>query len=633
MLRFSHIIPLLILAVSSLNAQEKPDTSAVISTFTIDPNTLLPQEKTLDTSYLPVKEYNPVFYRSFSSTFLGNAGLPAQTNFFNDRNYNSDFLFGIPYEAYVYTPFNTPHFNTRKPFTMLKYLTSGSRENNEQVLKAIHTQNVNPNANIGIIYDLIASRGIYLNQNTGYNRLNLFGSYNKNDYSFYISAHLNNLRAQENGGIENISEFVNKQASELNYSVLLNNADSRSKNLNAFFTHGLKLSALTKDSAAADKLEKFLIQHRFNYDRKVRAYRHDLGSADSLPLYQNYYYRINEAYDSAFYHNLSNRFDISFKLAKESQELRLFAEHEFKSFQYLQPVNVSYDLDSVIIDTVIADNAGNKYNDISVGGQFLGNLQNWEYLARGRFYLTGYRQTDLILDGEFSRYFTNRTRKLTLGASLSSVKPSYFLMNYGASNFIWNNDFLNIDNTSFRFAYSGQEDFTLKAFLNYYTGFVYFNEEAIPSQFTSEFFALTIYLDKTFHWGDFHHRHEILLQESSGTLISLPNLAYGNSVWYENSFFKNALKFNIGFDLYYFTPYFADAYMPATGLFHKQNNREAGNYPFLDLYLNFNIKRTHFSLQYTNALADFLDANYFMAYRYPTFGSSLKFGLLWTFYD
>jgi hypothetical protein len=206
-------------------------------------------------------------------------------------------------------------------------------------------------------------------------------------------------------------------------------------------------------------------------------------------------------------------------------------------------------------------------------------------------------------------------------------------MKYGAANFIWNNDFLNIDNTSFRVSYQGMKDFNVKASLNYYTGFVYFNEQAIPSQFGSEFFTISAYLDKTFHWGNFHHKHELLIQETSGTVISLPNVAYGNAVWYENSFFKNALKFNIGFDLYYFTPYFADAYMPSTGVFYKQDNREAGNYPFLDLYLNFNIKRTNFSIQYTNALADLLDANYFMAYRYPTFGSSFKFGLLWTFYD
>jgi hypothetical protein len=174
-------------------AQSEKDTTTLISAFTINPHTLLTDSARIDTSYLPVKEYNPVFYQSFSSTFLGNPGLPAQTNFFYRRNYNHDFLFAIPYQLYVYTPYNILHFNTRKPYTELKYLSSGSRENSEQILKGLHTQNINPHANIGIVYDLVASRGIYLNQNTGYNRLNLFGSYDKDDYSIYISAHMNNL--------------------------------------------------------------------------------------------------------------------------------------------------------------------------------------------------------------------------------------------------------------------------------------------------------------------------------------------------------------------------------------------------------------------------------------------------------
>jgi len=60
---------------------------------------------------------------------------------------------------------------------------------------------------------------------------------------------------------------------------------------------------------------------------------------------------------------------------------------------------------------------------------------------------------------------------------------------------------------------------------------------------------------------------------------------------------------------------------------------KTGNYPFLDGFFNWKIKRTRFFLTYTNVLAGIAGHNYFTSYGYPMNESSLKFGLAWTFYD
>jgi hypothetical protein len=74
--------------------------------------------------------------------------------------------------------------------------------------------------------------------------------------------------------------------------------------------------------------------------------------------------------------------------------------------------------------------------------------------------------------------------------------------------------------------------------------------------------------------------------------------------------------------------------MPATAMFYKQKKEEIGNYPFAKGFIDLKLKRTRFSIQYTNALAELLPtANYFMAYAYPTFNSTFRFSLAWTFYD
>ena len=42
----------------------------------------------------------------------------------------------------------------------------------------------------------------------------------------------------------------------------------------------------------------------------------------------------------------------------------------------------------------------------------------------------------------------------------------------------------------------------------------------------------------------------------------------------------------------YTTKYKASAYMPATGVFHLQDEYDVGGYPFLDVFLAFRVKRT-----------------------------------------
>ena len=347
----------------------------------------------------------------------------------------------------------------------------------------------------------------------------------------------------------------------------------------------------------------------------------------------NNYYTINEAYDSAFYHNLTNRIDLSMRFGGQSQELRVYMQHEYKKYSYILPQPVSYESNALVVDTVIGDITRKSYNDVSVGGQFSGSIGNWAYKTNGYFYLTGYRQADVSADAEFIRYLSQKTRKISLSGHIASLKPSFFLQNYASSHFIWNNDFKNTDNIEAQLQYSSKNNFYGTVALNYFTGYIFFDSLALPRQIETELLVASLSIDKQFDWGPVHHLHRILVQKSTNSDIHLPLVAYGNSTWYQNEVFKGALKFQIGFDFYYFLKYYADAYMPATGMFYDQYESKIGEYPFMNAFINWRIKRTRFTLQYTNALAGIAGYNYFMAYRHPNFPGSLKFGLAWTFYD
>lgn len=590
-------------------------------------------EISLDTTFNPIYKYNPIFRTEFSNTFLGNTGQAVISNDFTRRNYNHPFLFAIPYTAYMNTPFNILHFNTRKPFTEIKYLSSGTKDDSEQVLSALHTQNINQFSNVGLFYDLIASKGKFPDSNVSTNRINLFGSYDKQNYSFYTSFHYNGYKAQENGGVLDLDEFINGQNEPLNFVMQLNDANSRLKNMNVFFTQKLNMAALTTDSARSEKLDNFSFHHTVNYERYVKTYRDRINTSDTLGYYQNNYYLINEAYDSAFYQNISNRFDLGVNLANESQEFRVYLKHELKVFSYADPVFIDYDSTSTLTDTVLRLPERELYNDISIGGQYIGRLKTWYYKLNGQLYLTGYNLGDLLVNGEFLKYFNDKQRYVKLSGEISSLKPSYFLINYGSSHFKWNKAFTKIESTKAEIEYSGLKNFTGRISLNFMNDFVYFNSDALPVQYGGQLLVTTLRLDKTFSVGMFRSRNQVMYQISSSDIVRLPDLAFNNRTWFEASVFKDALQFQVGAEIYYFTSYFGDAYMAATGQFYNQNDAVIGNFPFLTGFLNAKIARTRFTLQYSNALAGFLKGNYFMAYRYPNFNETLRFGLAWTFYD
>ena len=168
----------------------------------------------------------------------------------------------------------------------MKYVTSGSRDNSEQVLSALHTQNINQYANVGILYDLIASKGVYLHQETGLSRLNLFGSYEKDRYSLFASANMNSIRSLENGGLVNINDFLSHNANEVNYRMYLTDAKSRFKYYTFFVTQKLNLEGDGKDSTHVRKAERFVLQHSISYTRYFKTYTDAIPEDDTLDFYR-----------------------------------------------------------------------------------------------------------------------------------------------------------------------------------------------------------------------------------------------------------------------------------------------------------------------------------------------------------
>jgi hypothetical protein len=615
-----------------------PDTIQTIRAVRLNAFNNIPEPANVDTFFFQTHLYTPT-QKIISSTFLGNAGQAFINNYIPEQIKYRPFLFHIGIENYLHTPYNTLHYNTRKPFTELRYTSSGSRLTSEQVIKALHTQNINPHANIGLDFDVIASKGLYLRQDALANRFSLFGSYDKDNYSMYASINTNRFRNQENGGIINIDNFLDHPGDDpLLYPVFLNNANSSAKRNTFFATQSYRFLNNSGDSTRA--AIAFLpagaaVNHTFEYSRFIRTYFDLHSNTDTLGFYQDNFYDIFPAKDSAFMHSLSNAFTLSFMDKNRKNLLFTGIKHQFQGFAYRYPQTIQISDGEAQRDTVVGLHNNKNYNNISVNGSIQLNINKFSGQINGEYFLTGYRANDITANISMNKRFGAKESLIKLGGSIALYEPDYFLQNYSSAHFNWVNDFTKtFDSRAEAGLFSQNGMIYVNATAGMIKNFIFFNEMAMPEIKENSLYYTSVTVHKGFNWSGLNHTHDVFVQVSSDDqALRVPLYGYKGSLYYENAFFKRVLQFQLGFDFSYTQSYFADSYMPALGIFYQQGEMKINGYPFLDGFLNWKVKRTRFFLKYTNALAGFAGHNYFTAHRYPMNWESLKFGLAWTFYD
>jgi hypothetical protein len=89
----------------------------------------------------------------------------------------------------------------------------------------------------------------------------------------------------------------------------------------------------------------------------------------------------------------------------------------------------------------------------------------------------------------------------------------------------------------------------------------------------------------------------------------------------------------VGFDFYYHTAYFADAYNPALVYYMWQDKVKTGNYLIMDFFINLRVKRMNIFLKGQNLLQGATPYNYIDTPHYPLKDRCFRFGLAWRFYD
>jgi hypothetical protein len=575
--------------------------------------------------------YNPIFRNSISNTYLGNLGSPYQSNIYKDRINNEPFLLLSTYRGYMLKPEDVIFFNTTTPYTSIYYETGGPKGQAENLLRVLQTQNVNPNWNIGVSYNLISSDGQYQNQKTKLYDFSIFSTYKKERYAFDFVLNQNSLNNQENGGLDSDTELTDQNEKSENLNVKLDDAKSKLTNLNFLMNHSYGIGAENEVIQEKDTSYTYPINFVYGLKYESDSWRFRETILSDNTFYTNSYYDSNASFDKLEYSNVKNTFQIVFNENK-NKWIRLGARFGIISdFGKYNSRLATNEISLRQKDTKV-------HNNQLIASLFstAGSSLNWN--ATGTYVFEGYNQNDFHLKYELTKWIGDKDsvhHGVSVIAKLDSKTQDFLLSKYYGNHQQWN---LNLDKTNeleLGIEYFNEKRyFKIGGQINQIDNYTYFGLNATPEQTGKGITILTGYLEKRFKLGNFYLNQKLVGQKGSeDKILPLPSFSIYSNNYYKNDFFSGALGFQVGFAVHYNTAFYAPDYMPSTGQFFLQNQKEIGDYPKVDLYLNFRIKRTRIFIMYEHMNASIGSKNYFGAPHYPLNPAMLKFGLIWTFYN
>lgn len=317
---------------------------------------------------------------------------------------------------------------------------------------------------------------------------------------------------------------------------------------------------------------------------------------------------------------------------------RLFAKHEFDRFR-LPDENrrvVNYTENYLTAGAQILSEQSRivRYN---VLGEFRTSGKDW-----GEFNVEGRASLNIPLRKDTIRFAFN--------GFVRNEKPSFYFRHYHARNAWWDNYDLN---KVFRARVGATLSYgttSLSATLENIQNQIYFAETLTPTASTDGYAHYThgvnvgqasknaqligVTLAENLHWGIFHWDTELTYQTSTNQDV-LPVPAFtGYTNVYLLFRIAKVLRTELGADCRYFTSYKAPAYSPIIGQYVLQDETYAtkvGNYPIVNAYVNFHLKRTRFYVMASHVNYSSGSGNPFLVPHYPINRMVLRLGLSWNF--
>lgn len=606
------------------NIEEKDSTLAYFYYLkSFSPDTI--HTTIIDTTTNNFQKYDALSAKNKFYTKLGNTGLASRNLVFESNNIFG-FDFGIhSYDPYLFDENNLEYYQLLSPHTNIFFSQGGSSNKKEQNFRIVHSQKVTRGLTLGIKNNIISSFGNYKNQKANNSNTAITASYfSKNKRYGFLAHYINNsLEISENGGIKNDSDFENNVETDRKLiAVNLDEAENRWRN-GSFYLKQYYSFIKKRDSLKTQK-KNYLssnIIHSFKYDDQALTFTD--GNPDTT-FYPAIYKDSLNTFDKNKVRSIENKISLHNSYNKPgiiNLSLSLNFEHKY--------LKLSKYFDSENYNT-------NHFNQYIPSADISLFFYKTSTLLKGEIkYLNGdYNDKDLSIKSEVVQFLNKKNKgQINLKLNYSNQDAPYFYNLYNSNHYKWSNNFNKTNTFLSNISYKNK---IIETGIEYYNikNFVYLNNQGIPSQYNKKLSVVKAYLYNDFKIKKLNLASSFVYQKiSEKDILRLPEILANVSISYNINFFKGHLSTQTGIDINYQSKYFANAYMPALSSFYLQDDTEIKDYAYIDLFLNFKIRRTIFFVKYQHINQGLINYNYYSVPHYPLEDRIIKFGISWRFFD
>ena len=604
----------------------------------------------LDTGLVNFENYSPLYQPRSPKIGLGNLGLAERSLLFEPSK-TIGFDVGQHFlDAYLFTPQDIQYYKARVPYTNLSLFASGVKE---QYFKVLHTQNINPQLNVGFNLNFIGSRGFYPEQGASDLTGALFSWYESKSkrYNLLASYTFNNLKAPENGSIQNDSIFTAPPASgyttSQNQPVRLYNSSDNIRSNGFYIKQFYYIGKIDTTIKGVDK-SKILPTQRVSYTLYTNrsTYKFLQNEPDTYGVFPDYYYSSTFSRDSLSVFHIQNGFSYSFYLRgkstgviKNEVKLDLGLVHDYYTYQqFVTDTITNSNFSRQVVNQRVQNNS---FQDITLkakaGYRFSNRILldiDLQQIAAGRDFGNFLYEAKLSLAGG------DKAGKIILGAYQQSSSPPLVYTDWISNHYIFHNSFSNQKTTNLSFNYINNPlKLDLKAEYFLINDYLYFAAQpngidATPTQLHNPINLLKISVGKNLAWRRWHFDNYVVYQKTDyQNTLRTPTVYTFSSLYYSKLLF-NVLNSNFGVNVRYNTPYVAPSYAVGLGQFYNSSpNLTFSSYPIASVFFKATLIRTNIFVQYDYANQGLFSKGYYMVDRYPGPGRLLKIGVSWSFYN
>ena len=590
----------------------------------------------IDTSLTIQKEYSHNYLRKDIFGLLP---------FANDgQTYNSLQYSLADFSPYPEFGFKAKHFNfleanqiryysVATPVTELYFKTTISKG---QSVDAFITLNTSENLNFSIAYKGLRSEGEYLNQLSSTGNFRFTTSYNTKNKRYFAKAHytFQDILNEENGGITTTNDFESEDPNFDNrqrFEVYFTDAKSFLKGKRIFLDHNFRINPKKGSN-------NLYLAHQFNYENKFFEYNQatvpsSVGSTIVFRFGESF--KNSDINDQTRYNKMYNSAGLVYENVTLGR-FQFFAD-DFRSNYYYNQILI-FDNQNVIPSAF-------SQNINSVGGQYEVQKKDWNgsFLYSRSVTAQSLSNLDAKLGYDFNDdiQFTFRYQNVN-----KLPNSNYNLHQSSYVQYNWSNEFKNEKINSIS-ANAITPWLDLQVHYSILKDYLYFNDVSsdaqalaqtqivAPSQYDGTINYFSAKISREFIFGKFALDNTILYQKviQQNAVLNVPEIVSRNSFYYSNYLFKNALYVQTGIVLNYFSKYYANEYNPVIGEFFVQNEKQIGNHPNFDFFINAKVQRTRIYFKAEHFNSPFMGNNFYASPNNPSRDFTIRFGLIWNFFN